>query len=213
MYTLPVASDDILTKYQGTTLEGYSAFENFTIIWCGEPSKGTLTRATVLPKHIFVLRNRREYKWVYQDSGGFLEVPEKWYGKCFLKLNFKPSENKATVKVKNAFVELPYYPASHFAKMFTSKKRKRFAQIKSDVTFPTWEHVNKQEDELDIAKSFKTLFDRADANEIELKNPFEGYSSIESILKNKVGKLAYMTVACFIYHHCRVNLGYPTNLS
>ena len=142
------------------------------------------------------------------DKNGFFEVPEKWYVKCFLKLNFKPSENTTTMKVRNAFVELPYYPTSYFRKMFASKKRKRFAQVKANLMFPTWRHVTESGDHLKVAKSFHDLFKRADANEIQLNDPFEGYKSLEDILKNKAGKMAYMTIACFIYYHCRDNLGY-----
>lgn len=209
MFTLPTACDDTLTEYQGKVLQGYSGFENFTIVWCGEPFTGTMTKGTMSPKHVFVLRKKKQYKWVYQDDGGFFEILEKWYSKSFLKLNFTPSENNTTMKVKNAFVELPYYPPSYFSKLFASKKRKRYAQIQTDVMFPTWQHLKNNTRKVEVAKSFKDMFSRADAHEIQLKDPFEGYDNLHDIMKNKTGKVAYMTIAGFVYHHCRDNLGYP----
>ena len=83
--------------------------------------------------------------------------------------------------------------------------------IQSDILFPTWKHVTKHKETIDVAEGFGELFSRADANEIELTDPFSGYSSVADIKRNKTGNVVYMAIAGFVYHHCRENLGYPTN--
>ena len=63
-----------------------------------------------------------------------------------------------------------------------------------------------------VAKEFKNIFDRADAGEIILQDPFEGYASMEEVQRSKTGKTALRTVAGFVYYHCRDHLGYPVTI-
>ena len=208
MYTLPEAAADVVEKWQGAEMQ---EFPDFTVVWCGEPSVKILNRNSIKPKNVFVLKHRQTFKWVYMDKKGVAEIPYKWYAKCFQKLDFKPSQNVATLKIQNAYIDIPLYPTSYYAKLQTSKKRKRFSEIQSDILFPTWKHVTKHKETIDVAEGFGELFSRADANEIELSDPFSGYSSVAEIKRNKTGNMVYMAIAGFVYHHCRENLGYPTN--
>ena len=206
MYTLPEASAVSIEKWQGTVLQEYP---DFTVVWCGEPYDKVLNKNSIKPKHVFILKNQQNFKWIYMDKRGTAEIPAKWYAKCFEKLDFNPSENTATLKVQNTYIDLPLYPSCLYTKLYSSKKRKRFCEIQSDITFPTWKHVERNKETIDVAEALGELFSKADANEIELKDPFSGYTSISEIQKNKTGNLMYLAIAGFVYHHCRENLGYP----
>ena len=39
------------------------------------------------------------------------------------------------------------------------------------------------------------------------------YMTMEEIKKSKTGKMAFRTVAGFVYYHCRDNLGYPIDIN
>lgn len=213
MFTLPYANDALIKKWFQKSIVGYDDFANFKIVWCGTPATLILTKSNIQPEHVFIVCNKKQkYKWLYHDEKGFSEIPDKWYSKCFLSLEHTPKQNKTKVVVNKKEISLPYYPESYYKKLFTNKKRKRISSTTNNVMFPTWKNIVTPKKSLDIAQSLKILYDKADTGEIILEDPFEGYSSVDDLMKNKIGHTAYMTIASFVYHHCRENLGYPINL-
>jgi hypothetical protein len=212
MFSLPEASHATLKKWQGMVIEGHD-LSGFSVAWCGEPFNGTIAKGTIKPKNVFILRQGDYFKYAVHDSSGFKEIPEKWYSKCFLKVSEIPSENIVTVCVNGSFVDLPFLPHSLFNRKASAKRRKKIHKIDHTVVYPTWEHQKGSSIHFKVARSFKEIFDKADANEVTLQDPFEGYESMEEVKATKTGRLAYKTVAGFVYYHCRNNLGYPLNLN
>ena len=212
MFPLPEACPSTLKKWQGVVIEGYG-MSGFSVAWCGEPYKGTMSKSSLKPKHVFILRNGDYFKYAVHDAAGFKEIPEKWYSKCFLKVSELPSENIVTVCVNGSFVDLPFLPHSLFNRKMSAKRRKKSHAVDYSVVYPIWKHQKGDTVHFKVAKAFKDVFDRADANELTLQDPFEGYESLEEIQATKTGRTAFKTVAGFVYYHCRDNLGYPLNLS
>lgn len=193
-------------------IEGHD-LTGFSVAWCGEPFDGTVTKGNIKPENVFILRQGNYFKYAVHDSTGFKEIPEKWYSKCFLKVSEIPSENIVTVCVHGSFVDLPFLPHSLFNRRLSAKRRKKVHKVDYTAVYPTWEHQRGASIHFKVAKSFKEIFDKADANEITLQDPFEGYENMEEIKATKTGRLAFKTVAGFVYYHCRDNLGYPLNLN
>jgi hypothetical protein len=212
MFTLPEASHATLKKWQGMVIEGHD-LTGFSVAWCGEPFNGTLTKGNIKPKNVFILRQADYFKYAAHDSSGFKEIPEKWYSKCFLKVSEIPSENIVTVCVNGSYVDLPFLPHTLFNRKTSAKRRKKVHRVDNTAVYPIWEHREGKTIHFKVAKSFKEIFDKADSNEITLQDPFEGYESMDEIKATKTGRLAFKTVAGFIYYHCRDNLGYPLNLN
>ena len=98
MFSLPEASASTIKKWQGMVIEGHD-LSGFSVAWCGEPYKGTITKSNLKPSYVFILRHGDYFKYAVHDSSGFKEIPEKWYSKCFLKVSELPSENIVTVCV------------------------------------------------------------------------------------------------------------------
>jgi hypothetical protein len=214
MFTLPYASKDIIQTWFQKNIIGYDNFANFKIIWCGTPANTLLHKNNIKPEHVFIISNKKnKYKWVYHDKKGFSEIPDKWYSKCFLPLENSPKQNKTSVLILKKEITLPYYPDFYYRKLYANKKRKRITNTTTNnIIFPTWKNIVQPKKSLNIAQSLKSLFDKADAGEIILDDPLEGYNCIDDLLKNKVGHTVYMNIASFVYHHCRENLGYPIHL-
>jgi len=212
MFSLPEASAKTVKKWQGLVIEGYN-MSGFSVAWCGEPYEGTITKSNLKPANVFILRQANFFKYAIHDAKGFKEIPEKWYSKCFLKVSDLPSENIVTVCVNGSFVDLPYLPHSLFNRKAGAKRRKKTHNVDHTVVYPTWRHRKGTTIHFKVARAFKDLFDRADANEISLQDPFEGYESLEDLQTTKTGRSALRTVAGFVYYHCRDNLGYPLNLN
>ena len=212
MFSLPEASAETVKKWQGMVIEGHS-LTGFSISWCGEPFEGTISKSNVKPMHVFVLRQGDFFKYAVHDSNGFKEIPEKWYSKCFLKVKDIPSENLVTVCVNGSFINLPFLPHSLFNRKTSAKRRKKSHNVDHTVVYPTWKHVDGGSIHFKVARAFKSIFDRADANELTLQDPFEGYADMDEIQATKTGRSAFKTVAGFVYYHCRDNLGYPISLN
>lgn len=212
MFPLPEACHATLKKWQGTVIEGYG-LTGYSVAWCGEPFNGTITKGNITPKCVFILRHSDYFKYAVHDVSGFREIPEKWYSKCFLKVSEIPSENIVTVCVNGSYVDLPFLPHSLFNRKMSAKRRKKIHKVDHTVVYPTWEHQKGKTIHFKVAKSFKDIFNKADANEITLQDPFEGYESMEEIKATKTGRHAFKIVAGFVYYHCRDNLGYPLNLN
>ena len=106
------------------------------------------------------------------------------------------------------FVEVPFLPDILYQRKNTTKRRKRVHKIVHKV-YPTWRNQTGKSIHFKVAKHFKELFDQADADEITLQDPFSGYTSVSDIQSSQTGRMAFKTVAGFIYYHCRDNLGYP----
>jgi len=212
MFSLPEASASTIKKWQGVVIEGQS-MSGFSVAWCGEPFKGTITKSNIKPKHVFILRQSNYFKYGVHDVKGFREIPDKWYSKCFLNISEIPSENIVTVCVNGSFVDLPFLPHSLFNRKMHVKRRKKSHSVDHSVVYPTWKHQEGTSVHFKVASAFKSLFDKADANEINLQDPFEGYENLEEVQSTKTGRRAFMTVAGFVYYHCRDNLGYPLNLN
>ena len=212
MFLLPTASDEILNTWPGQRLQGWGALSGYTIVWCGEPDDN-INRTTLEPKHVFILRHGDNFKYAYHDKDGFKELPDKWYGKCFGGVSEVPETNLVTVLVRGVYVELPFLPQRMYDRKISTKRRKKTHTILFDRVYPMWRHVKGDSVHFKIAREFKDIFDRADANEVSLADPFQGYSSLDDVLQSKTGKLAFLTVAGFVYYHCRDHLGYPATQS
>ncbi len=213
MFPLPEAPDEVKKKWQGVHLKGLDQLTGFHIVWCGTPANGWLTRHSVKPEHVFVLKRGDQFKYAVHDDGGFQELQEKWYTKCFGRIETIPSKNLITINVGGVYIDLPFLPQSLYNRKMSTKKRKKKHRIAHATTYPTWKHVEGDTIHLKVASEFKDLFDRADAGEITLQDPFEGYMSMEELKKSKTGKMAFRTVAGFVYYHCRDNLGYPIDIN
>ena len=208
MFLLPMASSETRKKWQGTCLQGHK-LSGYVVMWCGEPYDGTLTKSLMKPMYVFILKHSGIFKYATLDNRGFVEIPEKWHAKCFQNIGEIPSTNSITMNIDGSYVDLPFLPPSLFSRKSGVKRRKKTHAIQHRITYPMWKHQSGSSVPLKVAKSFKDLFDRADAGEVLLQDPFAGYQSVEDIQANKTGRMAYKTVASFIYHHCRDNLGYP----
>jgi len=212
MFPLPEAPEEVVEKWQGVHLKGLEQLTGFYVVWCGVPANGRLTRHSVKPEHVFVLKRGETFKYAVHDNRGFQELQEKWYTKCFGRIDTIPNKNVVTISVKGIYLDLPFLPQSLYNRKVSTKKRKKTHRIAHGNTYPTWKHATGKSIHVTIAGQFKDLFDRADANEITLQDPFEGYASIDEIKKSKTGKMAFRTVAGFVYYHCRDNLGYPVDV-
>jgi len=212
MFSLPEASKDSLKKWQGVVIDGYG-LSGFSVAWCGEPFEGTITKTNLKPNNVFILRQGDFFKYATHDSSGFKEIPEKWYSRCFLKVNELPSENIVTVCVNGSFVDLPFLPHALYNRKIGAKRRKKTHNVDNSVVYPTWKNQKGKGIHFKVAKAFKDIFDKADSNEITLQDPFEGYDSVNDIQATKTGRQAFKIVAGFVYYHCRDNLGYPLNLN
>jgi len=212
MFSLPEASQASLKKWQGVIIDGYG-LTGFSVAWCGEPSKDTITKANLKTSNVFILRQGDFFKYAVHDPSGFKEIPEKWYSKCFLKVTDLPSENIVTVCVNGSFVDLPFLPHSLYNRKLGAKKRKKTHNVDNSVVYPTWKNQKGKGIHFKVAKAFKEVFDKADSNEVTLQDPFEGYDSLADIRATETGRQAFKIVAGFVYYHCRDNLGYPLNLN
>ena len=94
MFPLPQAPDEVLNQWQGVKLKGLNHLTDFTIVWCGVPETVRLHRNNVKAEHVFVLKKGDQFKYAYHDAAGFNELPEKWYTRCFTRIDNIPSNNK-----------------------------------------------------------------------------------------------------------------------
>lgn len=211
MFPLPKPRANDIEKWQGNILTKVP-FQGHVVVWPGQVIDAKMTKMVMKPKHVFILRNGDVFVYAYHDKDGFQELPEKWYSKCFLHLADIPQENVITVNLNGTFTEVPYLPTPLFERKTSTKRRKKTHTIVHNVVYPTWKHQKGQSIHLQVAKQFKDLFDRADNGELELMDPFMGYESLEELKKSKSGRQALRTVAGFVYHQCRDNLGYPVTL-
>lgn len=211
MFPLPKPSVESLKKWQGCVLTK-EPFKGFVVVWPAEVHEGKMTKAAMHPGLVFILRNGDMFTYAYFDCDGFQEVPEKWYAKCFQNLANIPQENLITVSLNGVFTEVPFLPTVLFQRKTSTKRRKKTHNIVHNVVYPTWKHQKGKSVHFQVAKQFKELFDRADNGEVELMDPFQGYTCLEEVKKSKSGRQALRTVAGFIYHQCRDNLGYPVSL-
>jgi len=165
----------------------------------------------VKSKHVFILRSV-DFVYALKDPRGFFELPEKWYSQVFTSIDV-PASNRQTVCVNGAYVEIPILPTSLYDRKVSAKRRKKTHTILFDRVYPTWRHVHGETIHFEVAKRLKPMFDRADRGELLLPDPFAAYADMEQLERSKTGKLALLTVAGFVYHQCRENLGYPVEPS
>jgi len=159
------------------------------------------------PKNTFILKHGDTFKYAYND-GNFKEIPDKWYGKSFLRVDDVPAENLVTIQLNSKFVQVPFLPEVLYVRKTSTKRRKKTHKIINNV-YPTWRNSSGKTIHFKVAEHFKDIFDKADSQELTLQDPFAGYSSIDDIQASQTGRLAFKTVAGFVYYHCRDNLGYP----
>jgi len=207
MFPLPKAKKKNIRKWQGIQVTTKGALEGFTVVYPGEESNCKITKCLMKPKYTFILKHGDTFKYAYYD-GSFKEIPAKWYGKAFSRFEDVPSENVVTIQLNGKFVEVPFLPDILYQRKNTTKRRKRVHKIVHKV-YPTWRNQTGKSIHFKVAKHFKELFDQADADEITLQDPFSGYTSVSDIQSSQTGRMAFKTVAGFIYYHCRDNLGYP----
>ena len=211
MFPLPEAPADVIRTWQGTVIEGHK-LSGYSVVWCGQPYKGSITKSSLKPEHVFILRQGGNFKYAVHDRNGFKEIPEKWYSKCFTNLIDIPSENIVTMRVNGSFVDLPFLPQPLFNRKQGTKRRKKKHNVDHSIVYPMWKHQKGDGIHFNVAKSFKQLFDKADAGEVNLQDPFEGYADMSELQSTKTGRAAFRIVAGFVYYHCRDNLGYPVSL-
>lgn len=177
------------------------------VVYPAESSTEKVTKALMKPKLTFILKHGDTYKYAYND-GFFKEIPEKWYGKSFLRIEDVPNENLVTIQLNGKFIEVPFLPTVLYLRKTSTKRRKKTHKIINNV-YPTWRNASGKTIHFKVAEHFKDIFEKADAQELTLQDPFAGYSSLEEINASQTGRLAFKTVAGFVYYHCRNNLGYP----
>lgn len=211
MFTLPKPDTDVLEKWQGIILT-QDPFRGFAVVWPGKAVDTKLSKSTLHSGHTFILRNGDLFKYAYCDQNGFNEMPEKWYSKSFQNFTDVPQENMVTVNLNGVFTEVPFLPQVLFDRKKSTKRRKKTHKIVHNIVYPMWKHQEGKTIQFQVAKQFKDLFDRADNGEVELMDPFAGYSTMEELNNSKTGRQAFRTVAGFVYHQCRDNLGYPLTL-
>jgi len=206
MFPLPTPKKKTIHKWQGTHISRKGSLEGFVVVYPALEVTNKMTKAQMKPLHTFVLKHGHRYKYAYND-GFFKEIPEKWYGKAFLRIEDVPNENIVTIKLNDKFIEVPFLPEVIYQRKTSTKRRKKNHKIVNNI-YPTWRNQTGKSVHFKVANHFKEIFDQADANEITLQDPFAGYSSVEDIHASQTGRLAFKTVAGFIYYHCRDNLGY-----
>ena len=211
MFPLPKPSVDDIERWQGNILTK-DPFRGFSVVWPGKIVETKMTKMSMKPKHTFILRNGQVFMYAYCDKDGFQELPEKWYSKCFQNLTDIPQDNMVAINLNGTYTEVPFLPNTLFERKTSTKRRKKTHTIVHNVVYPTWKHQKSKSIHFQVAKQFKELFDRADDGEVELMDPFQGYSSLEEIRNSKTGRQALRIVAGFVYHQCRDNLGYPVRL-
>ena len=62
MFSLPEASASTIKKWQGMVIEGHD-LSGFSVAWCGEPYKGTITKSNLKPSYVFILRHGDYFKY------------------------------------------------------------------------------------------------------------------------------------------------------
>jgi len=207
MFPLPNPKKKSITKWQGTHITTKGTLEGFVVVYPAEVSADKLTKAMMKPKHTFILKHSGTFRYAYND-GSFKEIPDKWYGKAFLRIDDVPSDNLVTIQLNGRFIEVPFLPEVLYLRKTSTKRRKKTHKIINNV-YPTWKNATGKNIHFKVAEHFKDIFDKADAQELTLQDPFAGYSSLEDLNASQTGRQAFKTVAGFVYYHCRDNLGYP----
>jgi len=207
MFTLPNPKKKSIAKWHGQQVARKGPLEGFVVVYPAEGCSEKMTKMLMKPKNTFILKHGGTFKYAYND-GFFKEIPERWYGKAFLRVDDVPSENLVTITLNGKFIEVPFLPDVLYLRKTTTKRRKKTHKIINNV-YPTWRNTSGKTVHFKVAQHFKDLFDKADAQELTLQDPFSGYSSMEDLQSSQTGRLAFKTVAGFVYYHCRDNLGYP----
>jgi hypothetical protein len=207
MFSLPSPKKKSISKWQGTHIGKKGGLEGFVVVYPAEASGEKLTKTLMKPKNTFIVKHGGTFKYAYND-GFFKEIPERWYGKAFLRTDDVQSENLVTIQLNGTFVEVPFLPEVLYLRKTSTKRRKKHHKIINSV-YPTWRNATGKSIHFKVAKQFKQIFEKADAQELTLQDPFAGYSSLEELQSSQTGRQAFKTVAGFVYYHCRDNLGYP----
>jgi hypothetical protein len=207
MFSLPSPKKKIIKQWQGAHVSSRGSLEGFVVVYPAEESSVKLTRSLMKPKFTFILKRGDAFKYAFND-GSFKEIPERWYGKAFLRVEDVPSENVVTIQLCGKFVEVPFLPEVLYQRKNSTKRRKKSHKIIQNV-YPTWRNCTEKNVHFRVAEHFKEIFQKADAQEVILQDPFQGYSSLEELQASQTGRQAFKIVAGFVYHHCRNNLGYP----
>lgn len=207
MFPLPSPKKKSITTWQGTHITKKGTLEGFVVVYPAEGVSEKMSKASMRPKYTFILKHGDTFKYAFND-GNFKEIPDKWYGKAFLRVEDVPAENLVTIQLDSKFVQVPFLPEVLYLRKTSTKRRKKTHKIIHNV-YPTWRNSSGKTIHFKVADHFKDIFDKADAQELTLQDPFAGYSSMEDINQSQTGRLALKTVAGFVYYHCRDNLGYP----
>ena len=207
MFALPNPKKKAIAKWQGMHIARKGPLEGFVVVYPAEASAEKMTKIIMKPKNTFILKHGGTFKYAYHD-GFFKEIPERWYGKAFLRVDDVPSENLVTITLNGKFIEVPFLPEVLYLRKTSTKRRKKTHKIIHNV-YPTWRNTSGKTIHFKVADNFKKIFDKADAHEITLQDPFAGYSTLEELQGSQTGRQAFKIVAGFIYYHCRDNLGYP----
>ena len=207
MFPLPNPKKKSISKWQGTHVTKKGPLEGFVVVYPAEEFVDKMTKTLMKPKHTFILKHGGTFKYAYND-GFFKEIPDKWYGKSFHRIDDVPNENLVTIQLNGKFIEVPFLPDVLYLRKTSTKRRKKTHKIIHNV-YPTWRNYSGKNIHFKVAEHFKEIFEKADAQELTLQDPFTGYTSIEDIQSSQTGRSAFKTVAGFVYYHCRDNLGYP----
>ena len=183
MFPLPQAPDEIVDKWQGVKLKGLNHLTDFTVVWCGAPCKVRLHRNNIKPEHVFVLKRGDQFKYAYHDAAGFSELPEKWYARCFTRIDSIPSDNQITMSIGGTYVDLPYLPTSLFNRKMSTKKRKTHRVCLSNV-YPRGSTRGGGR-ALGGRQGVQEHLRQSRRGEIILQDPFEGYTSMEDVQRSK----------------------------
>ena len=207
MFPLPSPNRQSIMTWQGSHITKKGSLEGFVVVYPAKETGTKMTKALMKPKHTFILKHGDTFKYAYND-GYFKEIPDKWCGKAFLRIEDVPNENLVTLELNGKFIQVPFLPDVLYHRKTSTKRRKKTHKIINNV-YPTWRNSSGKTIHFKVAEHFKDIFDKADSQELTLQDPFAGYSSLEDLQSSQTGRQAFKTVAGFVYYHCRDNLGYP----
>jgi hypothetical protein len=217
MFPLPTPSQANFTKWNGHIVSK-GKYNKYKVVWIGESLDCTVNRSTnILSKHLFILQKNKQFVYaVYDHTLFFKELSTRFYTKCFPNITAAsiPANNRTVVSIGNALVELPFIPERFMRTKMQRSSRKRKApktSINTRTHFPMW--INKHSTQkLDLKPMLAKCIYDADSG-AALPDPFDRFTSASDLMENEEAFKQFQTVAAFVYHYCRDNLGLPRKLT
>ena len=221
-FPLPALTQERFTKYFNTPINDRS---DEVIVYPGEQLKCCSTRTAVLkkelkPEHIFITKNSKGHFFhrVLGDDGRFQLLPKRLYAMCYPQVSFAsvPEGNRVRVKLsQRTTIVLPYIPDSFYeqkrrASQRTCSRPKRTREVEpqdsATVAYRGWNPPQPEEmmSKKDMMAHLRTAIEMAESSGTDIPPPFTG-----DLDTNKDAAPQFATIAKFVYHYCREELGFP----